>query len=300
MNQTRSARQLVIPLTVAFQLAFLAGCSTLSSLGLPVAAGPHQLMSSSEAMRNAVTVAAPLPRELAKDVLPAYRVEPGDVLVVEPDDFNTAIKLPGDQPVQPDGTIELGQFGRLPVVGKTVPEIEVEVRSLIEGQLAAEDAETTVDSEPDGAQNSKHSVSVRLMSRESKVVYVVGEVNLPGAYPLAGRETILDALMLAGGLTDRANEHKLIFSRPTRPGECRIVLPVCYRQIVQLGDTSTNYQVMPGDRIYVPSLTFHDDLRQSLALGREKPCPRCAAPQTACYAFSRGRRRNGLHHCQRR
>jgi polysaccharide export outer membrane protein len=28
---------------------------------------------------------------------------------------------------------------------------------------------------------------------------------------------------------------------------------VCWKNIVQLGDTATNYQIAPGDRIYVPS-----------------------------------------------
>ena len=42
--------------------------------------------------------------------------------------------------------------------------------------------------------------------------------------------------------------------RPTPPRSCRVVLPICYRQITQLGDTSTNYQIKPGDRIYFPPL----------------------------------------------
>ena len=29
--------------------------------------------------------------------------------------------------------------------------------------------------------------------------------------------------------------------------------PVCYQQITQLGDTTTNYQLQPGDRVFVPS-----------------------------------------------
>ena len=37
------------------------------------------------------------------------------------------------------------------------------------------------------------------------------------------------------------------------PDGCRVVLPICYDNIVQLGDTSTNYQLAPGDRIFVPS-----------------------------------------------
>lgn len=259
------------------------GCSTASSLGLPVVSGPHQLMPTAKNFREAAHFPVPLPRELAKGVVPEYRVEAGDVLIVEPDNFDSTIRLPSDQPVQPDGTIELGRFGRLAVSGKSVPEIEAEVRQIIANQLSADSAEQNTDDE--GAVDPVErdgAVSVRLLSRESKVFYVAGEVNSPGTYPLVGRETILDAIFTAGGLTDRANEHKLIFVRPTSPEDCRIVLPVCYRQIIQLGDTSTNYQVMPGDRIYIPSLTFHDDVKQFLMMGREESCPRCSTRQVSC------------------
>src|SRR5262249_46600399 len=83
--------------------------------------------------------------------------------------------------------------------------------------------------------------------------------------PFTGRETVLDALLIAGGLNDRASRRHIILSRPSHPADCRTVLPVCYDQIVQLGDTTTNYQIMPGDRIFVPSRSAWDDCR-----GRKK------------------------------
>ena len=73
----------------------------------------------------------------------------------------------------------------------------------------------------------------------------------------------------------RANRHCILFSRPTPPESCRDVLPVCYKQIVQLGDTTTNYQMRPGDRIFVPSLTLCREMAQSLAPWHADRCPRC-------------------------
>jgi hypothetical protein len=78
---------------------------------------------------------------------------------------------------------------------------------------------------------------------------------------LIGRETVLDGLMAAGGLSDSASEGKIILSRPTAPRSCRVVLPICYDHIVQLGDTTTNYQLQPGDRIYVGTRTFCEAVR---------------------------------------
>ena len=201
------------------------------------------------------------PRELDKQPLAPFTAEPGDVLLVQPVDLDSHIRLPGDQPVMLDGTIHLGRFGLVQVAGKTVPEIEALVKAVVETQT-----------------KNAGAISVRVVNRQSKVVYVLGEVNAPGAYPLTGRETVLDGILLAGGLTQRASRGKIIVSRPTAPDACRLVLPICYQEIVQHGDTTTNYQLTPGDRIFVPSACCWDDpfgwyKRHGLAKGlNQKAC----------------------------
>ena len=70
---------------------------------------------------------------------------------------------------------------------------------------------------------------------------------------------------------------------------CRVVLPVCYRQIVQLGDTTTNYQLQPGDRIYVPSQGFCESLT-----GNDKKECACKGPQTSCFGSGCGGAAPGL------
>jgi polysaccharide export outer membrane protein len=113
---------------------------------------------------------------------------------------------------------------------------------------------------------------VRLVNRASKVYYVLGEVNTPGSYPLAGRETVLDAVVAAGWLTDRAAPDRVILSRPTTPGAEPCVLPVCLRHIVQLGDTTTNYQLQPGDRVFVPSLCLGEGGLLATHYAKKSPC----------------------------
>jgi polysaccharide export outer membrane protein len=219
------------------------------------------------------------PRELTKQVLDDYRVEPGDVLAVEQAEFDASVRLPSDQTVRADGTIDLGPYGRLIVVGKTIDEVQQAVQQRVD-ERAAEAADGIVDvDDPDGR---GQTVVVRLIEPESKVYYVVGEVNSPGTQQLIGRETVLDAIFAAGGLSDKADRHKIILSRPTSPCEPRTVMSVCFRHIVQLGDTSTNYQILPGDRIYVPSLTFWDEVGRSLFPSCNETCPRCACCQTLC------------------
>jgi polysaccharide export outer membrane protein len=249
--------------------ASISGCTSTS--GLLMQTGPYKVLPSAETLARRRCQSLEFPRELEKQVLYEYRVEPGDMLVVEPVDFDSTMRLPGDQTVLADGTIELGRYGRLQVADRTIAEIEADVQRRID-EVHRQD-----DPKPEGSTR----ISVRLDQAESKIYYVLGEVNAPGAFPLVGRETILDAIVKAGGLADRANRHSILLSRPTPPESCRIVLPVCYKQIVQLGDTTTNYQIQPGDRIFVPSLTFCREMAQCLAPWHAERCPGCQT-QPSC------------------
>lgn len=234
------------------------GCATPGGFFSPTNRA-NQLLDSAEQIRKAASVPVPVPRELDKTVIAAYVVEPGDALLIQPADPDSNIHIPADQPILPDGTINLGHYGRLVVAGRSVDQIESMIRAAIAVQV-----------------KNAGPIVVRLATRQSKVYYVLGAVNSPGAFPLAGRETVLDAILAAGGLTDHASRERIILSRPTPPDSCRIVLPVCYRQIVQLGDTSTNYQVLPGDRIYVPGRSFCE------GFGHRKKSGPCNGPQCGC------------------
>jgi polysaccharide export outer membrane protein len=254
LGQGRGTRSLAVLLMGCACCSFFVGCSNI--LGLTPTG--HRLTAEAKALRSAYPTPLPLPRELDKRVALPYVVEPGDVLLVQPANFESPVRLPGDQTVLPDGTIQLGRYGQIVVAGKTIPQIEADVRAQIEAQ-----------------QKDAGPITVRLVTRVSKVYYVLGEVNAPGAFPLQGRETVLDAILAAGGLNDKASRKFIILSRPTPPDGCRIVLPVCYNDIVQLGDTSTNYQIAAGDRIFVPTRGRDD-------CGRRKVCPPCNRPQAPC------------------
>lgn len=289
-------RRTILSPTLPLLLCAAAGCSTAASLGLPVSAGSHRLMGASNLQRESQGRPLNAPRELAMTVQQPHRVEAGDVMVIEASDFNSSVRLPGDQTVQADGTIELGAYGSLSVAGMTVMDVQQNVQALISTKEAsrlgrnsiaanvvqASSQRTTV---PQGFGHAAlpggngtpvdNTVSVRLLRQESTVFYVLGEVNAPGSYPLVGNETVLDAIIAAGGVTTLANEHKIILSRPSASGGKRTILPVCYQSIVQLGDTTANYQLYPGDRIYVPSLTLMEDIRQSIPASNSNGCAHC-------------------------
>lgn len=201
---------------------------------------------------------APMPsgltHELAKAVLPGYYIEPGDRILVEPIDLESKLGSFGDQKVQVDGTIDLGKFGRMRVAGMQVEEIE----SAIEDRIASS--------------GTAESINVQLTETNAAEVYVLGEVGSPAAYPIDGHEHVLDAILRAGGVTSKASPCDIILVRPTAPGECRVVLPVCYRQITQVGDVTTNYQLQPGDRIVVGARSRHEEFA---FWKQNKACDRC-------------------------
>lgn len=274
-------------LTIACLLAigFMGGCSTL---GLSLYPSHSTLTTEAKEVLEASRIPGGLARENAKMVLPPHAIEPGDSLLIEPVDLDRDLRLPADQIVLADGTIDLGPYGRLVVAGHDLEQAE----SLIEQQIVMQIRKSQQQCDPVTENDSPRSndafdqspdcdtiaVNVRMLEPVHRF-YVLGEVNAPGSYPLSGYETVLDAIVGAGGLTTSANPCKILLARPTDPCECRVTLPVCYREIVQMGNTTSNYQLQPGDRIFVSNRSCMDELMFWRA-GR--PCERCAGCNHPC------------------
>jgi polysaccharide export outer membrane protein len=144
----------------------------------------------------------------------------------------------GPHLVRPDGTVGLGTYGPVRVVGMTLPE----AKRAIEGHLKQyfQDPE----------------VSVEVAGYNSKVYYVVydggGQGQQVARLPATGNETVLDAVGQLNGLTTVSDARRMWVSRPAPDGGCQ-VLPVDWRAITEAGDTATNYQLLPGDRVFVSS-----------------------------------------------
>ncbi len=237
---------------------FLSGCSVTGNV--PFFPSRYPLTDAS----NAAALGPPVdaPRELRKAISPDYVIEPGDSLIITPVDLDSRVRLSTDQPVLPDGTVDLSKYGRWRVAGKTIDTIESEITKLItvqemeEWQKELKEKELTKKEFPPPKIGA---IDVRLGNRQSKAYYVLGEVTTPGRFTLAGHETVLDAIIAAGGLTDRSSFREIVLVRPKGdgPGE---VYKVDYLGMTQLGLTDTNYQMKPGDRIVVPTRNFWDGI----------------------------------------
>jgi protein involved in polysaccharide export with SLBB domain len=101
-------------------------------------------------------------------------------------------------------------------------------------------------------------VSVDVFAYNSKVYYVIFDGAGYGMQvfrlPITGNETVLDAVSRVNGLAAVASKRRLWLARPS-PANCGTnqVMPIDWNAITQSGSTATNYQIFPGDRIYVDS-----------------------------------------------
>lgn len=153
--------------------------------------------------------------------------------------FRGIQQIAGQHLVRPDGTISLGSYGSVYVSGMTLGQVKCEVEKYLSAYLI------------------NPQVSVDMLSYNSKKYYVIfdgaGYGQLVYALPATGNETVLDAISRVGGLNPVSSLHRIFLARPS-PVElgCNQILPVDWQAVV-MGSTATNYQVFPGDRIYIDS-----------------------------------------------
>lgn len=144
-------------------------------------------------------------------------------------------QISGEHLIGPDGTINLGTYGSVYIAGLTVSQ----AKETIEGHLKQylEDP----------------LISVDVFAYNSKVFYVVTEGAGFGdniqRFPITGNETVLDAVSQIQGLS-RVSSKNIWIARPNCGG-CDQILPVRWEDIVKGANTCTNYQILPGDRVFV-------------------------------------------------
>lgn len=86
---------------------------------------------------------------------------------------------------------------------------------------------------------------------DDTLVYVLGEVNKPGAYRLTPDMSLLDALSQAGGPTREAADSSMTLFRGSQP----VLQRIPFRQLAQ-SDPKLNVALREGDVIYVPRSTL--------------------------------------------
>lgn len=148
-------------------------------------------------------------------------------------------QISGQHIVRSDGTVGLGSYGSVYVTGMTI----AQAKAAIEAHLAK--------------YLYRPEVVVDVYAFNSKKYYVITDFAGSGeqvvALPHTGNETVLDAVANIGGLS-AVSSKKLWVARPA-PTDCGDdqILPVDWCGITRRGQVKTNYQILPGDRVYILS-----------------------------------------------
>jgi polysaccharide export outer membrane protein len=207
-----------------------------------------------------------VPREFQKVTMPDYVVEPPDLMIVEVLEALPGRPISGERLVRPDGKISLGFYGDVYVAGLTMPEVKEKIvlhlrKFLTDTALGLVDIDPATMQPVMDPQTSKpklvdpkdsNTVFVDVTAYNSKNYYILGDVAVTGRLPITGNETVLDAINFGGGLLPTAAYQNIRLVRPAPPGACcEQVLPVNLAAITSGGDPTTNYQILPGDRIIV-------------------------------------------------
>jgi protein involved in polysaccharide export with SLBB domain len=145
-------------------------------------------------------------------------------------------QLGGEYIVAPDGTITLGSYGSVFIVGHTI----AQATEIVERHLS-QFLEDPV-------------VSLEVFAYNSKAFYIVVEGAGFGEsvyrMPITGNETVLDAISQINGL-ERVSSKRMWVARPSHDSCNMQILPVDWCGITREADISTNYQLLPGDRLFV-------------------------------------------------
>jgi protein involved in polysaccharide export with SLBB domain len=142
--------------------------------------------------------------------------------------------------VRPDGAVKLGDIGTLPVAGRSLAHVEAMLKELLLQRRGYGDAKVSVD----------------VLAYNSMKYYVIADGGGFGdqvqVLPFTGRERVLDAIGELGGMPNIGSRINMWIARPTPGSECEAqIMPVNWEAVSKYGQAATNYQLMPGDRLYI-------------------------------------------------
>jgi polysaccharide export outer membrane protein len=159
-----------------------------------------------------------------------YRIGAGDMLSIstwkEPDLTRPEVL------VRIDGRISFPLAGDIPAAGMTPTELTETIQKGLANYVTAP------------------VVTVTVTNPGSQRIYVLGEVQRTGEYPLTKNLTVLQAFALAGGFTQWAAKDEIILMR--KEGGKEKIYKINYKDIVRGRDVDTNLTLQSNDTIVVP------------------------------------------------
>ena len=134
--------------------------------------------------------------------------------------------------VRPDGKISLPLINEIEVTGLTTLQLQERIREGLKEFLAAP------------------VVNVAITEIHSQMVYILGEVAKPGAYPLGSPTTVLELIAKAGSFTELAKTKKIVITR--KHGNQQIQSYFNYKEFLEGKNLQQNISLNNGDIVIVP------------------------------------------------
>lgn len=158
-----------------------------------------------------------------------YRLREGDALFVS---VWKEESLQKELRVLPDGSVTFPLAGRIPVSGATVTDVEERLGAKLEKFIASP------------------VVTVTVTAIEGNRVFVLGKVSHPGPVTMNAPMTALQAISIAGGLTEFAGGNDIKVLRHDKDSDK--LLPVRYDDLLRGKSLQTDVRLSAGDTILVP------------------------------------------------
>jgi polysaccharide export outer membrane protein len=148
-------------------------------------------------------------------------------------------EIDGDHLITQDGVLDFGAYGKVWVAGMTLERVQEALHKHFLEKM-----------------NLDATIGVTVTGYNSKVYYIVIDGGNAGYHiaraPITGTETVLDAIASIGGLGASSSMYAIWIARPnSEEAGCEQILPINLTDIVKRGCTTTNYQLLPGDRLFV-------------------------------------------------
>ena len=174
---------------------------------------------------------------------PASAATPDYLYVIGPlDTVNIVVwrnpELSMSVPVRPDGRISTPLVEDLPALGRNPAALARELEKALSKYIR--DPVVTV-------------VVSNFVGPTSEQIRIVGEAAKPQAVAYRQNMTLLDVIIVVGGLTDFADGNKSVLVRGSEQGKS---YGVRLGDLVRRGDISANVDVRPGDILIIPQSWF--------------------------------------------
>jgi polysaccharide export outer membrane protein len=173
--------------------------------------------------------APPIAATAVPAVPPSYVIGAEDVLQVM---FWRDADMSGEVIVRPDGKISLPLLNDVQAAGLTPEQLRARITEMARNYVDTPNA------------------TVVVKAINSRKVFVMGAIEKPGTYPIAGGMTVLQLIATAGGLKEFANGDEIRIIRRVDGTDVR--LEFNYGRVLSGKNLKQNIELKPNDTVVVP------------------------------------------------